>query len=143
MAAQKTLPALAAGCAVVLKPSELAPLSCLVLAHLCERAGLPSGALNVVPGLGAVAGAALTAHTGVDKLSFTGSISTARAVMTAASSGPRAVSLELGGKSPAIVFEDAAIDATVDWLITGFVWCPPLYIPCLLFILSHYALLQG
>ena len=122
MAADKVLPALAAGCAVILKPSELAPLSCLVLAELCQQAGLPPGALNVVTGLGSVTGDALSRHPGVDKLSFTGSVTTARKVMAAAALGPRPLSLELGGKSPAIVFEDADVDAAVDWLITGFVW---------------------
>lgn len=122
MAAYKVLPALAAGCAVVLKPSELAPLSSLVLAELCREAGLPPGALNVVPGLGSVTGDALSRHPGVDKLSFTGSVATARKVMAAAALGPRPLSLELGGKSPAIVFDDADVDCAVDWLITGFVW---------------------
>ena len=122
MAAYKVLPALAAGCTVVLKPSELAPLSSLVLAELCREAGLPPGALNVVPGLGSLTGDALSRHPGVDKLSFTGSVATARKVMTAAALGPRPLSLELGGKSPALVFDDADVDAAVDWLITGFVW---------------------
>ena len=122
MAADKVFPALAAGCAVILKPSELAPLSCLVLAELCRDAGLPPGALNVLPGLGSVTGDALSRHPGVDKLSFTGSVVTARKVMTAAAMGPRPLSLELGGKSPAIVFDDADVNAAVDWLITGFVW---------------------
>lgn len=122
MGAQKTLAALAAGCAVVLKPSELAPMSCLALAALCEEAGLPAGALNVVPGMGAVAGDALSKHPGVDKVSFTGSLATARKVMSAAAMGPRAVSLELGGKSPLLVFADADLPAALDWILMGFVW---------------------
>ena len=72
MAVWKVIPALAAGCTIVLKPSELAPLSCLVMGEMLTQAGLPNGALNVVPGLGAIAGGALTAHMDVDKITFTG-----------------------------------------------------------------------
>jgi acyl-CoA reductase-like NAD-dependent aldehyde dehydrogenase len=122
MGAYKVLPALAAGCTVVLKPSELAPLSCLVLAELCKEAGLPAGALNVLPGLGSVTGDLLARHPDIDKISFTGSLPTAQKVMAAAAMGPRALSLELGGKSPAIVFEDANLDSAADWLVTGFMW---------------------
>jgi betaine-aldehyde dehydrogenase len=118
----KCLPAIAAGCTVVLKPSELAPLSCMVLAELCSQAGLPPGALNVVTGLGADAGAPISNHPDIDKISFTGSVPTARRIMAAAAAGPRAISLELGGKSPLIVFEDAELDAAVDWIITGIIW---------------------
>jgi len=118
----KVIPAIAAGCCTVLKPSELAPLSCLVLAEMCHEAGLPAGALNVVPGWGYEAGSALTDHPDVDKISFTGSVPTARKIMAAAAMGPRGISLELGGKSPLIVFEDADINATVDWIITGILW---------------------
>ncbi|KAJ1442620.1 betaine aldehyde dehydrogenase [Ochromonadaceae sp. CCMP2298] len=122
MAVWKVVPAIAAGCSIVLKPSELAPLSCLVLAELCQKAGLPDGALNVVPGWGHEAGAALTQHTGIDKISFTGSVPTAKHIMNAAAQGPRGLSLELGGKSPLIAFEDANLDALVDWILTGFLW---------------------
>ena len=122
MGVWKVLPALAAGCTVVLKPSELAPLSCLVLAEMLSAAGLPAGALNVCPGLGPAAGAALAEHPGVDKLAFTGSAPTARRVMAAAAAGPRAVSLELGGKSAMLVFPDADLDAAVDWALTGVLW---------------------
>jgi len=118
----KVIPAIAAGCCTVLKPSELAPLSCLLLGEMCFEAGLPAGALNVIPGLGADAGTPLSSHPGVDKVSFTGSAATARKVMALAAQGPRAVSMELGGKSPIIVFEDADIDAAVDWIITGILW---------------------
>jgi betaine-aldehyde dehydrogenase len=118
----KVIPAIAAGCCTVLKPSELAPLSCLVLAEMCLEAGLPAGALNVVPGLGHEAGAALVEHPDVDKVSFTGSVPTSRRIMAAAALGPRGISLELGGKSPLLVFEDADINATVDWIITGILW---------------------
>mmetsp|Transcript_15266 Transcript_15266/g.22979 ORF Transcript_15266/g.22979 Transcript_15266/m.22979 type:complete len:504 (+) Transcript_15266:53-1564(+) len=122
MAVWKVVPAIAAGCTIVLKPSELAPLSCLVFGELCTQAGLPNGALNVVPGLGPDAGGPLSSHPAVDKVSFTGSVPTARRVMTCAAAGPRAVTLELGGKSPLIIFEDAELDSAVDWVITGFLW---------------------
>jgi|EP00945_MAST-04E_sp_MAST-4E-sp1_P002857 betaine-aldehyde dehydrogenase len=126
MAAWKVIPAIAAGCTIVLKPSELAPLSCLLLADMTQEAGLPAGAFNVVNGLGYVTGAAITNHPGIDKVSFTGSRVTAQKVMAAAAAGPRGVSLELGGKSPLIVFEDCAepkmFDAIVDWVLTGVLW---------------------
>lgn len=118
----KVIPAIAAGCVVVLKPSELAPLSCLLLAEMCTAAGLPAGAINVVTGLGADAGGPLSSHDEVDKVSFTGSVPTAKRIMAAAALGPRAISLELGGKSPLIVFEDADIPSAVDWIITGILW---------------------
>ena len=122
MAIWKVIPAIAAGCTMVLKPSELAPLSCLLLGELCIEAGLPAGALNVVTGLGPDAGGPLSNHTGVDKLSFTGSQVTGSRIMAAAAAGPRAVSMELGGKSPMIVFRDADINGAVDWIITGILW---------------------
>lgn len=122
MALWKIIPAIACGCTVVLKPSELAPLSCIWLGEMCQQAGLPDGALNIVPGLGHPAGSALSNHTGVDKLSFTGSLPTAQKIMMGAAGGPRALSLELGGKSPLIVFDDAPIEATVDWILTGVLW---------------------
>ncbi len=105
-----------------MQPSELAPLSCLLLAEMCTEAGLPNGAINVVTGLGADAGGPLSNHPDIDKLSFTGSAPTARKIMMSAAMGPRAVSLELGGKSPLIVFEDADVPAAVDWIITGILW---------------------
>ena len=122
MSIWKVVAAIACGCCVVLKPSELAPLSSIWLGELCKEAGLPDGALNIVPGLGPDAGAALSAHDGIDKLSFTGSLPTAQRIMSAAAAGPRSVSLELGGKTPLIVFEDSPVDATVDWIILGVCW---------------------
>jgi len=122
MAIWKVIPAIAAGCTIVLKPSELAPLSCILMGKLCQEAGLPDGALNVIPGLGHQAGAALTSHDGIDKISFTGSLPTAQRVMSAAAMGPRGLSLELGGKSPLIVFEDADVESAVDWIILGICW---------------------
>lgn len=118
----KVIPGIAAGCTMVLKPSELAPLSCLELGALCTEAGLPDGALNVCSGLGPDAGAPLATHELVDRVSFTGSVPTARKIMAGAALGPRGISLELGGKSPMIVFEDSDIPAAVDWIITGVLW---------------------
>jgi aldehyde dehydrogenase (NAD+) len=108
MSAWKIAPALAAGNAVVLKPSELTPLSVLRLAELSVQAGLPAGLFNVVQGLGGTAGDALCRHPLVGKLTFTGSTATGAAIMAAcAQSGPKPVTLELGGKSPQIVFADS------------------------------------
>jgi len=118
----KVAPCIATGCPIVLKPSELAPLSCILLGELCNEAGLPPGALNIVPGLGMDAGPPLTSHPDVAKVSFTGSCLTGKRIMASASSGPRGVTMELGGKSPIIVFEDAHIDSAVDWLLTGILW---------------------
>jgi len=117
-------PALAAGNAVVLKPSELAPLSALRVADLAITCGLPPGVLNVVPGLGAEAGQALAAHPDVDALSFTGSTVTGQRIMQAAgSSNLKAVMLECGGKSPQIVFDDFGdLPAVADALVQGFTW---------------------
>ena len=118
----KVVPALAAGCSIVLKPSELAPLSCLLLAELCSEAGFPKGSINVLPGFGPSAGTPLVAHPDVAKVSFTGSVPTARRVMALAAAGPRAVSLELGGKSPLILFADGDLPSAVDWMLTGILW---------------------
>lgn len=107
MACLKTAPALAAGNAVVLKPAEQTPLSALALAAICQEAGLPDGVLNVVPGYGETAGAALAGHLDIDKIAFTGSTDVGRLIMQAASRNIKAVTLELGGKAPNIVFPDA------------------------------------
>ncbi|MFN0171446.1 MAG: aldehyde dehydrogenase family protein, partial [Bryobacteraceae bacterium] len=108
IAAWKVAPALAAGCSVVLKPSELTPLGALRLAEIAMEAGLPAGTLNVVTGYGPTAGDALARHMDVDKIAFTGSTRTGRALLKAsAESNLKRVSLELGGKSPNIVFPDA------------------------------------
>ena len=100
-------PVLATGCALVLKPAEDASLAPLMFAELCLEAGVPPGVINIVTGLGATAGAALAAHRDVDKLSFTGSDTTGRKIVQAATSNLKRLSLELGGKSPNIVFADA------------------------------------
>jgi acyl-CoA reductase-like NAD-dependent aldehyde dehydrogenase len=106
-------PALAAGNAVVLKPSEETPLSALRLADLALEAGLPPGVLNVVPGVGAVAGEALVAHPDVAKIGFTGSTATGRRIAAAAAPTLKRVSLELGGKAANIVFADADLDLAI------------------------------
>lgn len=113
-------PALAAGDTVVLKPPEWAPLSCSLLAEIAHEAGVPPGVLNVVQGTGAEAGQALIEHPGVDRLSFTGSIATGRVVARAAGDNLTPVSLELGGKSPFIVFADADLDAAAKTVAAQF-----------------------
>lgn len=122
MAAWKVAPALAAGCCMVLKPSEVTPLTALELADIADQAGLPAGVLNIVTGLGADAGAPLSAHPGIDKLAFTGSVPTGSRIMQAAAKDIRNVSLELGGKSPFILFDDADIEAAVEWIMFGIFW---------------------
>jgi betaine-aldehyde dehydrogenase len=122
MAAWKVAPALAAGCAAVLKPSELTPLTALRLAAAAEASGLPAGVLNVVTGTGAAAGAPLVADLRVRKLAFTGSVPTGSAIARAAAPEIKRVSLELGGKSPMIVFSDADLDAAVEWILFGIFW---------------------
>ena len=107
-------PALAAGCAVVVKPAEQTPLTTLMLAELLHHAGLPPGVCNVVTGTGAAVGAPLAAHPGVDHITFTGSVASGQAVMRAAAVHVTRLVLELGGKSPMLVFADCDIDAAVD-----------------------------
>jgi phenylacetaldehyde dehydrogenase len=107
MAAWKLGPALATGCTVVLKPAEQTPLSALRLAELIAEAGLPDGVVNVVPGYGESAGAALAAHPDVDKVAFTGSTEVGKLIVEAAAGNLKKLTLELGGKSPNIVFDDA------------------------------------
>ena len=112
LAIWKLCPVLASGCTMVLKPAEQAPLSPLRLAELCMDAGLPAGVLNVVTGMGD-AGAALAEHPGVDKIAFTGSVEVGQKIIHASAGNVKRVSLELGGKSPNIVFADADLDAAV------------------------------
>jgi aldehyde dehydrogenase (NAD+) len=120
IAAWKLAPALACGCSVVLKPSELTPLNALRLAELAAEAGLPEGVLNVVTGYGETAGEALALHEDVDKISFTGSIATARKLLqNSAVSNLKRLSLELGGKSPNIIFPDADLDAAMKGAFWG------------------------
>ena len=111
--------ALAMGNACVLKPAEEACLTALAFAHIAQQAGLPDGALNVVPGLGAEAGAALSGHVGVQHVSFTGSVATGVLVQEAAAKNVIPVTLELGGKSPQLVFDDADLDAALPFLVNA------------------------
>jgi acyl-CoA reductase-like NAD-dependent aldehyde dehydrogenase len=120
IAAWKVAPALACGCSVVLKPSELTPLNALHLARIAAEAGLPEGVLNVVTGYGETTGEALALHEDVDKISFTGSVETARKLLqNSAVSNLKRLSLELGGKSPNIVFPDADLDAAIKAALWG------------------------
>jgi betaine-aldehyde dehydrogenase len=119
MAVWKLAPALAAGNVCILKPSEYTPLSALWLAKLTQDAGFPSGVLSVLPGAGPVAGAALAESLHVDKIAFTGSVRTGQSVMRAAALNVKKISLELGGKSPNIVFDDADFATAVDYALFG------------------------
>jgi len=122
MAAWKVAPALAAGCTMVLKPSEITPLTALALAEIVEEAGLPAGVLNIVTGIGSVAGQALAEHPGVDKLAFTGSVPTGSHIMREAARDIKNISLELGGKSPFVIFADSDIERAVEWIMFGIFW---------------------
>lgn len=117
--AQKVAPALAAGNAVIVKPSEFTPLLALELARIAEEAGLPAGLLSVLPGTGAMTGAALVAHPGVAKVTFTGGTATGRAIGRVAADKIMPVSLELGGKSPNIVFADCYVDQAINGVLFG------------------------
>jgi len=116
----KVAPALAVGCTIVMKPSELTPLTALKLSELVKEAGFPPGVVNTVPSLGSVGGAALAAHQDVDKVAFTGSTLTGRKIMEAAAkSNLKKVSLELGGKSPHLIFESCDMDQAANWAALG------------------------
>ena len=115
----KVAPALACGCTVVLKPAELTPLTALRLGQLALDAGIPPGVLNIVPGYGKVAGQALIEHPGVDKIAFTGSPAVGKHIMASAAATCKRVTLELGGKSPNVVFEDADLGAAVKASASG------------------------
>lgn len=119
MAAWKLGPALACGNTVVLKPAEQTPLSILYFATLVVEAGFPPGVVNIVNGAGTVAGAALASHMDVDKIAFTGSTATARHIMKMASVNLKNITLETGGKSPLIVFNDADLANAVEWVHIG------------------------
>jgi aldehyde dehydrogenase (NAD(P)+) len=119
MAAWKLGPALACGNTVVLKPAEQTPLSALYLAGLIKEAGFPAGVVNVVPGFGKTAGSVLAGHQGVDKIAFTGSTATGRNIMRSAAVNMKNITLETGGKSPLVVFEDADLDQAVKWSHVG------------------------
>jgi len=113
MAAWKLGPALATGCCVILKPAEQTPLTALRLGELMQEAGFPDGVVNIVPGYGETAGAALAAHMDVDKIAFTGSTEVGKLIIHAAAGNLKKVSLELGGKSPNIVMDDADLETAI------------------------------
>jgi aldehyde dehydrogenase (NAD+) len=115
----KTAPALACGCTVVLKPAQLTPLSALWLGAAALQAGVPPGVLNIVPGSGTDAGAALVSHPGINKIAFTGSPGVGRGIMRAAADNVTHVGLELGGKAPIVVFADANLDKAVRATVAG------------------------
>jgi betaine-aldehyde dehydrogenase len=119
MAAWKVAPALAAGCTMVLKPSEWTPLTALELGSIAKEAGLAPGVLNIVPGFGNEAGKALAQHPLVDKVAFTGSVPVGAGVMSMAADDIKRVSLELGGKSPFLIFDDADCEKAVEWIMVG------------------------
>src|SRR6202140_3614707 len=120
MLAWKIAPAIATGNTVVLKPAEYTPLTALAFAEICQEAGLPAGVVNIVTGDGST-GEALVKHPDVDKIAFTGSTEVGRAIRPATATSHKRLSLELGGKSPFIVFEDADLDSTVEGLVDG-IW---------------------
>jgi aldehyde dehydrogenase (NAD+) len=120
MLAWKIAPALATGNTVVLKPAEFTPLTALAFAHICQEVGLPAGIVNIVTGDGST-GEALVKHSDVDKIAFTGSTEVGRAIRKATAQSHKKLSLELGGKSPFIVFEDADLDSAVEGLVDG-IW---------------------
>src|SRR5579864_3950761 len=120
MLAWKIAPALATGNTVVLKPAEFTPLTAIAFAEICQEAGLPAGVVNIVTGDGST-GEALVKHPGVDKIAFTGSTEVGRAIRSATAASHKRLSLELGGKSPFIIFEDADLDSAVEGLVDG-IW---------------------
>ncbi|MRX71851.1 aldehyde dehydrogenase family protein [Bacillus lacus] len=119
MAAWKIAPAIAAGCSVIVKPASLTPLTAIVLGEICIEAGVPEGVVNIIPGSGSEVGNYLVEHEKVDKVAFTGSTPIGKDIMSRASQTLKRVTLELGGKSPSIIFEDADIDAAVDGSLFG------------------------
>ncbi len=119
MAVERLAPALACGNAIVLKPAEQTPLSALWLGELLLEAGVPAGVVNVVPGFGPTAGAAISKHMGIDKVTFTGSTEVGREVVKASAGNMKRISMELGGKSPNIVFADADLEAAAKGIFMG------------------------
>ncbi|MGG1658084.1 aldehyde dehydrogenase family protein [Brevibacillus sp. NRS-1366] len=117
IAVRSLAPAVAAGNTVVMKPAEDTPMTALRIAELCERAGFPPGVVNIVTGYGAEAGAALASHPDIDHITFTGSVETGKTIMKTAAAQIKPVTLELGGKSPNIVFADADLDEAAHWVV--------------------------
>lgn len=122
MACWKVAPALAAGCTMILKPAEVTSMTAMELGAIVKAADLPPGVLNIVTGSGSIAGQAMIDHPNVDKLAFTGSGPVGSKIMAAAARDIKRVSLELGGKSPFIVFDDSDIEAAVEWTMFGIFW---------------------
>lgn len=122
MAAWKVAPALAAGCTVILKPAEATSLTALELGGIADAVALPAGVLNILSGTGSVVGQALVEHPDVDKIAFTGSGPVGSRIMAAAAADVKQVSLELGGKSPFIIFADSDIEQAVEWIMFGIFW---------------------
>src|SRR5207244_3499851 len=121
MLAWKIAPALAAGCTVVLKPAEFTPLTAVLFAEICERVGVGKGVVNIVHG-GPEAGAAIVNHPGIDKIAFTGSSEVGKIIRKATAGSGKKLSLELGGKSAFIVFDDADLDSVVEGVVDA-IWC--------------------
>ena len=119
MSVWKVAPALAAGCTIILKPSELTPLTALELGIITSDAGLPSGVLNILTGYGLECGEPLSKHKDVDKITFTGSVQTGKKLMNIASQDIKNITLELGGKSAIIVFDDCTVNIVVEWIMMG------------------------
>jgi acyl-CoA reductase-like NAD-dependent aldehyde dehydrogenase len=119
MASQKVAPALAAGCTVILKPAEQTPLTAIELARIIDGAGAPPGVFNLLTGFGLDVGAPLVAHPGVDKVSFTGSVEVGKVISRSASDTLKRVTLELGGKSPNLIFSDADFEAAIEGTCAG------------------------
>ncbi len=119
MAAWKLGPALAAGCTIVLKPSELTPVTAMELAKIIDEVGLPQGVVNIIPGYGSDAGEALVKHPDVNKIAFTGSTAVGKKIMQLASENFKRLTLECGGKSANIVLDDADFDIAIDGSIYG------------------------
>ncbi|MFM2412076.1 MAG: hypothetical protein RLZZ587_409 [Actinomycetota bacterium] len=119
MLAWKVAPALAAGNTVVLKPAETTPLTALLFADICQQAGLPAGVVNIIPGRGEVAGAALVEHSDINKIAFTGSTAVGRHIARTIAGTDKKLTLELGGKGANIVFDDAAVDEAVEGIVRG------------------------
>lgn len=122
MAAWKLGPALACGNTVILKPAEQTPLSILYLATLIKEAGFPPGVVNILNGFGRVAGAAIAGHPGIDKVAFTGSTATGREIMKLAATNLKNISIETGGKSPLLIFDDADLQSAVTWAHRGIMY---------------------
>lgn len=119
MAAWKVAPALAAGCTVILKPASHTPITAFILAEICHEAGVPAGVVNVLTGSGSEIGPLMTEHPGIDKIAFTGETDTGKDIMARASGTLKRVTLELGGKSPSIVFDDCDIEGAVNGSLYG------------------------